>query len=95
MTDVTTLLHRYMNLIEGIDRTVSVTIEAYVGIEQQPGDSATIPANLTMEVDSGLSRDEMTAAIKAQIQIVTGYEPARFKWRPISGEAETPKSRLG
>lgn len=95
MTDVTTLLRRYINLLEGIDWTVSVTIETYVGIEQQPGDSATIPAHLTMEVDSGLSRDEMTAAIKAQIQVVTGYEPARFTWRPASGESETPKSRLG
>lgn len=81
MTDTTCLLRRYIDLIEGLDRTVFVTVEAYVGIDQCPGASAAIPATLRLEVDSDLDRDAMTAAIKGQIQALTGYEPARFKWR--------------
>lgn len=81
MTDTTGLLRRYIDLIEGLDRTVLVTVEAYVGINQRPGASAAIPATLRLEVDSDLGREAMTAAIKDQIRAVTGYEPGRFTWQ--------------
>ncbi len=84
MTDESVLLRRYMKLLEGTDVTVSVTIGSYVGMEQQPGVSDAIPALLTLAVDSDLSRDEITAEIKAQIQATTGYEPAQFTWRPVT-----------
>ncbi|MFN3675988.1 MAG: hypothetical protein ACK4TC_08405 [Sphingomonas pseudosanguinis] len=84
MKDVSTLLRHYISLFEGIDATISVQIEAYVAMEQAPGTSDAIPATLTLLVDSDLSEDEMTADIKAQIQAVTGYEPARFTWRRIT-----------
>lgn len=81
MTHASGLLRRYIDLIEDMDRTVLVTVEAYVGIDQRPGASAAIPATLRLEVDFDLSRDAMTATIKDQIQAVTGYEPDRFTWR--------------
>lgn len=81
MTNGSTLLRRYIDLMERLDIPVLVQVTAYVGIDQQPGASTVIPASMTLEIDSALDRDAMTAAIKAQIQAMTGYEPARFTWR--------------
>lgn len=71
-------IRRYINLIES--QTVSVSVEKYIGVGAQPADASPFPATFNFEV-APADKDAITAAIKAEIQNVTGYEPASFRWR--------------
>lgn len=85
-------MRRYINLIESQAETVSVAVERYVGIGAKPADASPFPATFTFEVVSA-DEDTITAAIKAEIQKLTGYEPASFRWRWTSHQVESPNDQ--
>lgn len=77
------ILRRDMRLFETINMSVLVTIDAYVGLEQLPGTCDGFPATMRLMIDSSLDRAGATAAIKREVHSTTGYEPARFRWKPV------------
>lgn len=88
MEPASALLRRYIDLLESRTVAVRVTIERYVGIDQIPVDGSPFPASFTLQANPTYDSDAISEAIKTEIQTITGYEPAKFKWAwaPVSPE---------
>lgn len=85
MTNTITTMRRHMALFEeGEVQKVSVRVGGYVDPHGTITDAEPVPQKFYFEYARDLDRDTITAAIKADILAATGYEPTKFKWRPLS-----------
>lgn len=83
MTNGIETLRRHIALFEQKRKRVSVRISDYVDVHDTLPDADPIPTKFYFDYDAELDPTAITAAVKADVRAVTGYEPLRFRWRLI------------